>query len=71
MTRKSLLIKWFTECVCCAWQDVMSYLLEVEARHQRRHNYLTTHPSVNQRTRAILVNWLIQVQVIIHFLKLG
>lgn len=47
----------------------MTYLLEVEQRHQRRHNYLTAHPSVSQRTRAILVDWLIQVQVI-HFSEL-
>lgn len=46
-----------------ARQDVMTYLLEVERRHQRCHNYLTAHPSVSQRTRAILVDWLIQVQV--------
>lgn len=43
-------------------EDVMTYLLEVERRHQRRYNYLTAHPSVSQRTRAILVDWLIQVQ---------
>lgn len=50
--------------IVSVWQDVMTYLLEVERRHQRRHNYLTAHPSVSQRTRAILVDWLIQVQVI-------
>ncbi|XP_063841107.1 G2/mitotic-specific cyclin-B2-like [Scylla paramamosain] len=43
-------------------QDVMTYLLEVEKRHLRTRNYLTAHPSVSQRTRAILVDWLIQVQ---------
>ncbi|KAG7175535.1 Charged multivesicular body protein 6-like [Homarus americanus] len=43
-------------------QDVMTYLLGVEKRHVRTRNYLVSHPSVNQRTRAILVDWLIQVQ---------
>lgn len=47
----------------CLVQDVMTYLLEVEKRHLRTRNYLTAHPSVSQRTRAILVDWLIQVQV--------
>lgn len=41
----------------------MAYLLEMEKKHIRTHNYLTAHPSVSQRTRAILVDWLIQVQV--------
>lgn len=43
-------------------EDVMKCLLEVERRHMRTRSYLSTHPSVNQRTRAILVDWLIQVQ---------
>ncbi|MPC44448.1 Cyclin-A2 [Portunus trituberculatus] len=46
----------------CLAQEVMTYLLEVEKRHLRTRNYLTAHPSVSQRTRAILVDWLIQVQ---------
>nr|XP_053652128.1 G2/mitotic-specific cyclin-B3-like isoform X2 [Cherax quadricarinatus] len=43
-------------------EEVMRYLLEVEARYVMRHSYVGSHPSVNQRTRAILVDWLIQVQ---------
>lgn len=42
----------------------MRYMLEVESRHHRSDGvYLDTHPTVTQRNRAILVDWIIQVQV--------
>ncbi|XP_066974092.1 G2/mitotic-specific cyclin-B-like isoform X1 [Macrobrachium rosenbergii] len=44
-------------------EDVMRYLLEVERRrHLMTRNYLANHPSVTQRTRAMLIDWLIRVQ---------
>ncbi|KAK3890661.1 hypothetical protein Pcinc_005395 [Petrolisthes cinctipes] len=45
-------------------EDVMQYMLEVEGRHHRGGDrvYLDTHPTVTQRNRAILVDWIIQVQ---------
>ncbi|XP_064090529.1 uncharacterized protein LOC135204301 isoform X3 [Macrobrachium nipponense] len=43
-------------------EDVMRYLLEVERRRHMTRNYLANHPSVNQRTRAKLIDWLIQGQ---------
>ncbi|XP_045623465.2 uncharacterized protein [Procambarus clarkii] len=43
-------------------EDVMTYLLEVEQRYLMTRSYLPSHPSVNKLTRAILVDWLIQVQ---------
>ncbi|XP_068218650.1 G2/mitotic-specific cyclin-B-like isoform X1 [Palaemon carinicauda] len=43
-------------------EDVMRYLLEVESRQLTTRNYLATHPSVTQRSRAMLIDWLIQVQ---------
>lgn len=41
--------------------DVLSYMLEVECRYLACHTYIANHPSVNQHSRSILVDWLIQV----------
>ncbi|CAL4091187.1 unnamed protein product, partial [Meganyctiphanes norvegica] len=41
--------------------EVLSYMMEVECRYLACHTYIANHPSVNQHSRAILVDWLIQV----------
>jgi len=41
--------------------EVLSYMLDVECRYLVCHTYIANHPSVNQHSRAILVDWLIQV----------